>query len=161
MACGFSPPDSGGSSLSGISGWLTRADTPASMTPFAQTVRSGSVARDHGAPTISFPPGWHEEPAWRGWWGTQSAVPYSRIRADPSPARIDRDGGRHHFTTTASTPRRGCARAAHEAAGGQDIRIGGGGDRLPRLPQFSPVDAPFTSSMCRSSSRGVRLWEWA
>jgi hypothetical protein len=35
------------------------------------------------------PPTWHEDPDWKGWWGSQPAVPYAGLRSHPSSARID------------------------------------------------------------------------
>jgi hypothetical protein len=53
------------------------------------------------------PPGWHEDPEWKGWWGPNPPFPHPDLHPRPSPAPIDRDGGRYDVPLHRRSARRG------------------------------------------------------
>ena len=57
--------------------------------------------------------------------GTEPTLPHAGLRADPPPAPANRDGGRDHLPLRDATPQE-ALELAREAAGGRDVRIGGG-----------------------------------
>ena len=61
---------------------------------FAERHEHGIGAEIMGAGKFG-PPGWQDDPEWRGWWGPKSAVPHADVRADPSPAAAAGDGRRY------------------------------------------------------------------
>src|SRR3954467_13889523 len=71
------------------------------------------------------PPGWHDDPEWRGWWGDNPPfhTPVVVLTHHERPP-IEMEGGTtFHFV--AAPPREALDRA-REVAAGQDVRIGGG-----------------------------------
>ena len=38
-----------------------------------------------------------EDHEWNGWWGPRPRLPHPGVRADPPPAALRRDEGRHHL----------------------------------------------------------------
>src|SRR3954469_21025457 len=70
-------------------------------------------------------PGWHENPDWTGWWGSDPPfhTPVFVLTHHPHPS-IEMDGGTtFHFLDASPAEALGVAR---EAADGLDVRIGGG-----------------------------------
>ena len=63
--------------------------------------------------------------SWKGWWGDNPPYHCPGLRAHPSPAGVGRDGRRHGVPFRHRRHPRG-APAAREAAGGKDVRLGGG-----------------------------------
>jgi hypothetical protein len=55
---------------------------------FARQYGPGIGAEIMGAGKFG-PPGWHEDPEWKGWWGSQPAVPHAGLRPHPSPAPVN------------------------------------------------------------------------
>ena len=79
------------------------------------------------------PPGWHDDPEWKGWWGPDPPfhTPTFVLTHHPRPS-IEMEGGTtFHFID--ASPAEALA-TAREAAGGQDVRIGGGVHDDPRVP---------------------------
>src|SRR5262249_50290155 len=77
------------------------------------------------APTKFGPPGWQDDPDWRGWWGPNPPfhTPTFVLTHRPRPS-IEMEGGTtFHFLDAALAQ---ALETAREAAGGQDVRIGGG-----------------------------------
>src|SRR4051812_8832741 len=71
------------------------------------------------------PPGWHEDPEWKGWWGPNPPfhTPVFVLTHHTRPS-IAMDGGTtFHFV---DSPPEKALEAAREAANGRDVRIGGG-----------------------------------
>ena len=71
------------------------------------------------------PPGWHKDPEWKGWWGPNPPfhTPMFVLTHHTRPS-IEMEGGTtFHFI---DAPPAEALETAREAAGGQDIRIGGG-----------------------------------
>ena len=80
------------------------------------------------------PPGWHEDPEWKGWWGPNPPfhTPVFVLTHHPRPS-IEMEGGTTFHFLDASPAE--ALETAREAAGGQDVRIGGGRHDDPRVPR--------------------------
>ena len=115
---GCSPPG-GGTSWS-----ASPAAAAASTTPSPSCTVRGSAPRSW-VPGSSATPGWHEDPQWTGWWGPNPPfhTPTFVLTHHPRPS-IEMEGGTTFHFLDASPAE--ALEAAREAAGGQDVRIGGG-----------------------------------
>ncbi|MGW0949628.1 dihydrofolate reductase family protein [Streptomyces sp. NPDC002623] len=124
---------------------------------FAQQFTPGIGAEIMGAGKFG-PPGWHEDPEWKGWWGSDPPfhTPTFVLTHHPRPS-IEMEGGTtFHFLDASAAE---ALAAAREAAGDLDVRIGGGptvirdflADRL--VDRMHVVVAPILLG------RGVRLWD--
>jgi dihydrofolate reductase len=91
---------------------------------FAQQHGPGIGAEIMGAGKFG-PPGWHEDPEWKGAWGPNPPfhTPTFILTHHPRPS-IKMEGGTAFHYMDASPAE--ALEAAREAAGGQDVRIGGG-----------------------------------
>ena len=116
--------------------WMmaTRFWDPAGSTgidyAFAQRNNEGIGAEIMGANKFG-PPGWQDDPDWKGWWGENPPfhTPTFVLTHHPRPA-IEMDGDTtFHFLATTPGAALEIARAA---ADGLDVRIGGG-DGAPQL----------------------------
>ena len=103
------------------------------------------------------PPGWHETRV-AGLVGTEPAVPHTDLRPHPSPAPVDRDGGRRQFHFLDAPPAEALETAA-EAAGGQDVRIGGGPTTVRDFVAAGLVDHMHIAVVPILLGRGERLWD--
>ena len=92
------------------------------------------------------PPGWHEDPEWTGWWGLNPPfhTPTFSLTHHPRPS-IEMEGGTTFHFIDASPAE--ALETAREAAGGQDVRIGGG----PRSSAISLPPALLTTCTSRWS----------
>src|SRR5919109_584873 len=81
------------------------------------------------------PPGRHEDPEWKGWWGPNP--PFHFIDASPAEA-LER---------------------AREAADGRDVRIGGGATVIRDFLAARLVDHMHIVVVPILLGRGVRLWD--
>jgi dihydrofolate reductase len=97
---------------------------------FAQQHDPGIGAEIMGAGKFGHP-GWHEDPQWKGAWGPNPPfhTPVFVLTHHARPS-IEMEGGTTFHFIDASPAE--ALKTAREAAGGQDVRIGGGHD--PRLP---------------------------
>ena len=89
------------------------------------------------------PPGWHDDPEWKGWWGPNPPfhTPTFILTHHPRPP-IEMEGGTtFHFL---DAPPAEALATAREAADGQDVRIGGG----PTTIRGSSL--PASSTTCTS-----------
>ncbi len=79
------------------------------------------------------PPGWQDNPEWRGWWGDNPPfhTPTYVLTHRPRPPLEMEGGTTFHFLDAA--PAHALA-VAREVADGQDVRIGGRPDDAPRVP---------------------------
>jgi hypothetical protein len=84
------------------------------------------------------PPGWHEDPEWKGWWG-------------PNPP--------FHTPTFILAPPAEALETARQAANGQDVRIGGGPTMIRDFLAAGLVDHMHTAVVPILLDRGVRLWD--
>ena len=124
---------------------------------FAQRNLVGIGAEIMGANKFG-PPGWHEDLSWRGWWGedppfhTPVFVLTHHVR-EP----IEMAGGTtFHFLQAAPDEALAVAR---EAAGGLDVRHGGGASSLRDFLAAGLVDSMHVVVSPIVLGRGVRLWD--
>lgn len=104
------------------------------------------------------PPGWHEDADWNGWWGANPPfhTPVFVLTHHPRPS-IEMEGGTtFHFINAEPAD---ALRTAREAAGGQDIRIGGGPSMMRDFLAARLVDHMHIVVVPVLLGRGVRLWD--
>jgi dihydrofolate reductase len=124
---------------------------------FAERNGHGIGAEIMGAGKFG-PPGWHDDPAWRGWWGENPPfhTPTYVLTHRPRPP-LEMDGGTtFHFVDLAPMDALAVAR---EAADGQDVRIGGGPTMLREFLAAGLVDHLHVVQVPVLLGRGVRLWD--
>ncbi len=123
----------------------------------AQRFAPGIGAEIMGANKFG-PPGWHDDPDWRGWWGDNPPfhTPTFVLTHRPRPS-IEMEGGTtFHFLD--ASPGEALA-IAREAAGGQDVRIGGGPTTIREFLAAGLVDHMHVVVVPILLGRGVRLWD--
>ncbi len=104
------------------------------------------------------PPGWQDDPAWKGWWGPNPPfhTPVFVLTHRPRPP-IAMDGGTtFHFIEASPADALAAARAA---AGGGDIRLGGGPTMLRAFLAAGLVDHMHIVLVPIVLGRGERLWD--
>lgn len=104
------------------------------------------------------PPGWHEDPEWKGWWGSNPPfhTPTFVLTHHPRPS-IEMEGGTtFHFVDASPVA---ALEAAREAAGSQDVRIGGGPTTIREFVAAGLVDHIHVVVVPLLLGRGVRLWD--
>ncbi|HXE43892.1 MAG TPA: dihydrofolate reductase family protein [Conexibacter sp.] len=104
------------------------------------------------------PPGWQDDPEWRGWWGDDPPfhTPTYVLTHRPRPP-LEMDGGTtFHFLDASPADALDVAR---EAAAGQDVRIGGGPTMLREFLAAGLVDHLHVVQVPILLGRGVRLWD--
>ncbi len=104
------------------------------------------------------PPGWHEDPEWKGWWGPNPPfhTPTYVLTHHPRP-EIEMDGGTtFHFRDASLSDVLAEARAA---AGELDVRIGGGPTVVREFLAAGLVDQLHVVVVPILLGRGVRLWD--
>ena len=104
------------------------------------------------------PPGWQDDPDWKGWWGPNPPfhTPTFILTHRPRPS-IEMEGGTtYHFLDT--TPAEAVARA-REAAAGADVRIGGGPTVVRDFLAEGLIDYMHVAQVPILLGRGVRLWD--
>ena len=124
---------------------------------FAQWHGSGVGAEIMGAGKFGHP-GWHEDPQWKGWWGSNPPfhTPTFILTRHPRPS-IEMEGGTtFHFL---DAPPAEALKTASEAAGGQDVRIGGGPTVIRDFLAAGLVDHLHIVVVPILLGRGVRLWD--
>jgi dihydrofolate reductase len=103
-------------------------------------------------------PGWHEDPDWKGWWGPNPPfhTPVFVLTHHPRPP-IEMEGGTtFHFLD--ASPAEALA-TAREAAGGQDVRIGGGVRTIRAFLEARLIDHLHIAVVPILLGRGERLWD--
>jgi dihydrofolate reductase len=124
---------------------------------FAQQSTPGIGAEIMGAGKFG-PPGWHEDPQWTGWWGSNPPfhTPTFVLTHHPRPS-IEMEGGTtFHFIDASPAD---ALQAAREAADGQDVRIGGGAGMVRAFLLAGLVDHLHIVIVPILLGRGVRLWD--
>lgn len=104
------------------------------------------------------PPGWQDDPAWRGWWGDDPPfhTPTYVLTHRPRPS-IEMEGGTtFHFL---DAPPAEALAVARDAAAGQDVRIGGGATLVRDFLAAGLVDHLHVVVVPILLGRGVRLWD--
>jgi dihydrofolate reductase len=125
-----------------------------------------AVARQHGVGIGAEimgagkfgPPGWHEDPDWKGWWGPNPPfhTPTFILTHHARPS-IEMEGGTtFHFI---DAPPAEALETAREAAGGQDVRIGGGPTVIRAFLAEGLVDHMHVVVVPILLGRGVSLRE--
>ena len=143
---GCSPP--GGGSAGG-SGGIDDA--------FVQQHNPGIGAEIMGAGKFGHP-GWHEDPEWKGAWGPNPPfhTPVFVLTHHTRPS-IEMEGGTTFHFLDASPAE--ALETAREAAGGQDVRIGGGATVIREFLAAGLVDHMHVVVVPILLGRGVRLWD--
>ena len=124
---------------------------------FAERHSSGIGAEIMGAGKFG-PPGWQDDPGWRGWWGDDPPfrTPTFVLTHRPRPP-IEMEGGTtFHFLDAAPGDALATAR---DAAGGRDVRIGGGVSVVRAFLTERLVDHAHVVQVPVVLGRGVRLWD--
>lgn len=104
------------------------------------------------------PPGWQDDPEWRGWWGEDPPfhTPTYVLTHRPKPSMEMAGGTTFHFIE--ATPVEALA-LAREAAGDLDVRIGGGVSTVRAFVAEDLVDHLHVPVVPIVLGRGVRLWD--
>jgi dihydrofolate reductase len=99
-----------------------------------------------------------DDPAWRGWWGDEPPfhAPVLVLTHSPRPTLEMAGGTTFHFL--AATPRE-TLDLALEAAGGKDVRIGGGPTVVREFLKAGLVDRLHVAIVPILLGRGIRLWD--
>jgi dihydrofolate reductase len=124
---------------------------------FARRFAPGIGAEIMGAGKFG-PPGWHEDPTWKGWWGPNPPfhTPTFILTHHRRPP-IEMEGGTtFHFIDASPTE---ALEAARLAAGGEDVRIGGGPSVVRDFLAAGLVDHMHVVVVPIVLGRGVRLWD--
>ena len=124
---------------------------------FVRTYDIGVGAEIMGANKFG-PPGWHEDPEWKGWWGPNPPFhsPVFVLTHHTRPS-IEMEGGTtFHFVEASPVE---VLERAREAAGGLDIRIGGGATVIGDFVRAGLVDHMHVVVVPILLGRGVRLWD--
>jgi dihydrofolate reductase len=104
------------------------------------------------------PPGWQDDADWKGWWGPNPPfhTPTFVLTHRPRPS-IEMEGGTtFHFLDASPAEALETARAA---AGGQDVRIGGGPTVVRDFLAAGLVDHVHLVQVPIVLGRGVRVWD--
>jgi dihydrofolate reductase len=104
------------------------------------------------------PPDWHENPDWKGWWGSNPPFHTPVFVLTHRPRRsIEMEGGTiFHFV---DAPPAEALATAREAAGGEDVRIGGGVTTIREFVTAGLVDHMHITVVPILLGRGERLWD--
>lgn len=124
---------------------------------FAERFLPGIGAEIMGAGKFG-PPGWQDDPEWRGWWGANPPfhTPTFILTHRPRPS-IEMDGGTtFHFLD--ASPQEALA-TAQQAAEGLDVRIGGGPSVVRDFVKAGLVDHLHLVQVPIVLGRGVRVWD--
>jgi dihydrofolate reductase len=124
---------------------------------FAQQHEQGIGAEIMGSGKFG-PPGWQDDADWDGWWGPNPPfhTPTFVLTHRPRPP-IEMEGGTTFHFLDASPAE--ALEAAREAAGGKDVRIGGGPTVARDFIAAGLVDHIHVVQVPIVLGRGVRLWE--
>jgi dihydrofolate reductase len=104
------------------------------------------------------PPGWQDDPEWRGWWGPNPPFHSPTFVLTHRPrSPLEMEGGTtFHFLDAAPADALETARAA---AGGKDVRIGGGATVVRDFVAAGLVDHMHLVQVPIVLGRGVRVWD--
>ena len=124
---------------------------------FAQEHGPGIGAEIMGAGKFGYP-GWHEDPEWKGWWGANPPfhTPTFVLTHHLRPSLEMEGGTTFHFI---DAPPAEALKTARDAAGGQDVRIGGGPTMVREFLAAGLVDHMHLVVVPILLGRGVRLWD--
>ncbi|KHK96259.1 deaminase/reductase [Microbacterium mangrovi] len=99
-----------------------------------------------------------DDPDWRGWWGENPPfhVPVFVLTHTPHPTLEMEGGTTFRFVDTDIEH---ALELAHEAAGGKDVRIGGGPTTVRQFLAAGLVDRLHVAIAPILLGRGIRLWD--
>jgi dihydrofolate reductase len=104
------------------------------------------------------PPGWHEDPEWKGWWGPNPPFHTPVFILTHHPRRpIQMEGGTTFHFLDASPAE--ALETARQAADGRDVRIGGGVTVIRDFLAAGLVDHMHIVVVPILLGRGIRLWD--
>lgn len=123
---------------------------------YARLAWAGIGAEIMGAGKFG-PPGWHEDPSWRGWWGDEPPfhTPVFVLTHHPRPP-LELQGTTFHFV---DEPPRAALDRAGAAADGLDVRIGGGPTILREFLAAGLIDLLHVVQVPILLGRGAQLWD--
>jgi dihydrofolate reductase len=103
-------------------------------------------------------PGWEDDADWTGWWGPEPPfhTPVFVLTHHTRPSVEMAGGTTFHFLDT--SPAEALA-AAREAAGGLDVRIGGGVRTIREFLEAGLIDHMHLAVVPIVLGRGENLWE--
>jgi dihydrofolate reductase len=141
-----------GSQMMGAPGGSTGVDNA-----FAEQFAPGIGAEVMGAGKFG-PPGWQDDPDWRGWWGEDPPFHTPTFVLTHRPrAPIEMQGGTtFHFLD--ASPAEALA-MARDAASGLDVRVGGGPTVVRDFLAEGLIDQMHVVQVPVLLGRGVRLWD--
>ena len=124
---------------------------------FSQRFAPGIGAEIMGANKFGYP-GWHEDPEWNGPWGSNPPfhTPVFVLTHHTRPS-IEMEGGTTFHFIDASPAE--ALQAAREAAGGLDVRIGGGVTIIRQFVAARLIDQLHIAVVPIVLGRGERLWD--
>lgn len=124
---------------------------------FAERHSQGIGAEIMGANKFG-PPGWQDDPGWKGWWGPNPPfhTPTFVLTHRPRPPLQMEGGTTFHFLE--ATPA-AALETAQTAAEGLDVRIGGGATVVREFLAAGLVDHMHLVQVPILLGRGVRLWD--
>jgi dihydrofolate reductase len=124
---------------------------------FARMHNPGIGAEIMGAGKFGYP-GWHEDPEWKGWWGSEPPfhTPVFVLTHHTRPP-IEMEGGTTFHFLDASPAE--VLETARQAAGGQDLRIGGGATVIRNFLAERLVDHLHVVVVPMLLGRGAHLWQ--
>ncbi len=124
---------------------------------FAQHHGPGIGAEIMGANKYG-PPGWHEDPDWKGWWGPDPPfhTPVFVLTHHTRPP-IEMEGGTTFHFVDASPAE--ALETARDAADRRDVRLGGGPTMIRDFLAAGLVDRAHIVVVPILLGRGVRLWD--
>jgi len=104
------------------------------------------------------PPGWQDDPDWKGWWGPNPPFhsPTYVLTHRPRPPLEMEGGTTFHFLST--SPEEAVA-IAREGAGDLDIRLGGGATVIRDFVTAGLVDYLHLVQTPIVLGRGTRIWD--
>lgn len=99
-----------------------------------------------------------DDPEWRGWWGDEPPfrAPVFVLTHTPRPSIEFDNGTSFHFL---SAPPEEALRAAVAAAGGGDVRVGGGASTVREYLRAGLVDELHVGITPILIGSGIRLWD--
>lgn len=100
-----------------------------------------------------------DDPDWAGWWGDEPPFHcpvYVLTHRAPRPDQVTKGGTTFHFIS--ASPHEALA-AAQDAAGGKDVRIGGGATVVRDFLAAGLVDRLHVAIVPILLGRGIRLWD--
>ena len=103
-------------------------------------------------------PGWEDDPEWKGAWGPNPPfhTPVFVLTHHTRPSLEMEGGTTYHFIDASPAE---VLEAAREAAGGKDIRLGGGPTMIREFVAAGLVDYMHIVVVPILLGRGVRLWD--